>query len=250
MKNTITLALLSLILSLPALAGGKEQKPLALVWAGKGACEDGCYTSTAQMAEMAGFRVQYVTPKNFSQALLDQAKIWLQPGGNALDVVADMGQERIAKLREFVANGGRYVGFCAGAFLSDVWVDDFNTVPGLGITPVVTADFSKPELGSDEVILDVNWGGRLRQIYFNEGGTFRPETIKPDVKVFAHYQTAGLPTLPAAWENTYGAGRVVVTGTHPEAPPKWREDLNKEDGDGDDYDLALEMIQRAMAPRW
>lgn len=250
MKKTILLAVFSLWVSLSSALANQNHKPLALVWAGKGACEDGCYTATAKMAKMAGFQVQLVTTENFSQELLDKATIWLQPGGNAIEVSNDFGPHRMQMLRDFVARGGRYVGFCAGAFFSDAWVDDFNTVPGLGITPVVTADFSKEALGSDEVILDVNWAGRMRHIYFNEGGTFKLETYTPDVKVFAHYQTEGLPGLPAAWENTFGQGRVVVTGTHPEAPPKWREDLNKEDEDGDDYDLALEMIQKAMAPRW
>jgi glutamine amidotransferase-like uncharacterized protein len=245
LKKTILLAVFSLCVSLTASAN-ESHKPLALVWGGKGVCKEGCETATAKMARMAGFQVQMVTKENFSQELLDKAVIWLQPGGNAIEASHDFGIHRIQMLRNFVARGGRYVGFCAGAFFSDTWVDDFNTVPGLGITPVVTADFAK----ESEVILEVNWEGRLRQIYFNTGGTFKLETRTPDVKVFAYYQTEGLPALPAAWENTFGEGRVVVTGTHPEAPPKWREDLNKVDQDGDDYDLALEMIQKAMAPRW
>ena len=248
MKKTIFLAVFFLCFSVVSLAN-QAHKPLALVWAGKGVCKEGCDTATAKMARMAGFRVQMVTTENFSQELLDKAVIWLQPGGDAIAVSHDFGIHRIQMLRDFVARGGRYVGFCAGAFFSDTWVDDFNTVPGLGITPVVTADYSKEALGESEVILDVNWEGRMRQLYFNTGGTFKLETRTPDVNVFAEYQTEGLEILPAAWENTFGHGRVVVTGTHPEAPPKWREDLNKEDGDGDDYDLALEMIQKAMAPR-
>lgn len=249
MKKNILFAILALCVSLSASAND-AYKPLALVWAGKGVCKEGCDTAAAKMAKMAGFQVQMVTKENFSQQLLDRAVIWLQPGGNAIEASHDFGIHRIQMLRNFVARGGRYVGFCAGAFFSDAWVDDFNTVPGLGVTPVVTADFAKEVLGKSEVILEVNWGGRLRQIYFNTGGTLKPETLTPDVKIFAYYQTEGLPALPAAWENTYGQGRVVVTGTHPEAPAKWREDLNKVDGDGDDYDLALEMIQKAMAPRW
>lgn len=249
MKKTILFAVFSLCVSLSASAN-QNHKPLALVWAGKGVCKEGCDTATAKMARMAGFQVQMVTKESFSQELLDKAAIWLQPGGNAIEVSHDFGIHRIQMLRNFVARGGRYVGFCAGAFFSDTWVDDFNTVPGLGITPVVTADFAKETLGKAEVILDVKWEGRLRQIYFNTGGTFQPETQTSDVKVFAYYETEGLPNLPAAWESTFGQGRVVVTGVHPEAPPKWREDLNKEDTDGDDYDLAQGMIQKAMAPLW
>jgi glutamine amidotransferase-like uncharacterized protein len=243
-------ALVLLLFSTLSFANNKtDEKPLALVWFGPGACVENCARAAAHMARLAGFKVQHVTSENFSQALLDEAKLWVQPGGDAIAAAKDMGVERLQMLRAFVDKGGRYVGFCAGAFLADHWVDDFNTVPGLGITPVVTEDYAKDQVGLDELILDVNWEGKLRHLYFNTGGTFRPETATPDVKVLAYFQTEGMPVLPAAWENTFGAGRVVVTGTHPEAPPKWREDLNKVDEDGDDYDLALEMIRRAMAPR-
>jgi glutamine amidotransferase-like uncharacterized protein len=220
------------------------KRPIALVWNGTGACEEGCANAAARVARRAGYEVKWVSEENLSTELLLKASLWVQPGGDGIEVAKILGSEGLAMIREFVSAGGSYIGFCAGAFLTDRWVDDFNTVEGLGITPVITADFAKPELGQQDAILSVNWGGSIRHIYFSEGATFKPYADR-DVNVFAHYQNAGLPESPAAWENQYGAGKVVVTGVHPEATSTWKRDSKLFDQDGDDTDLALEMFERA-----
>lgn len=220
------------------------KRPLALIWNGPGICDESCPEAVLVMAERAGFRTKLVNQDNFSQKLLDAATLWIQPGGNAIELSHAFGPARMQMLRTFISGGGGYLGFCAGAFFADTWVDDFNTVPGLAITPVITEDYAKVELGKNDAIVAVNWASQVRHLYFSEGATLRAGPIPKTVRVIARYHQAGLPAGVAAWENRYGAGKVVVAGVHPEAPQDWKTDLN--DPDGDDFDLALEMFQRVM----
>lgn len=61
--------------------------PLALVYAGPGACS-GCEVGAAKAARAAGFRTQYVTDQLQDFSILKKARIWVQPGGESL-VAAD-----------------------------------------------------------------------------------------------------------------------------------------------------------------
>lgn len=221
------------------------QRPLALVWNGTGACKEECATAAAKVARAAGYYVRYQNEKNFDPALLTKAKVWVQPGGDGIEAAKAMGSEKLAAIRSYVHAGGAYVGFCAGAFLADKWVDDFNTVEGLGITPVTTTDFGKDKLAGKDIILDVKWEGHLRHLYFSDGASFKPNP-NADIRIIAEYDTPGLPIEPAVWENKYGAGTVILSGPHPEAPDDWKENLDNKDADGDDSDLAEELFVRAI----
>jgi glutamine amidotransferase-like uncharacterized protein len=226
-----------------------NDRPIALVWGDDGACKEGCVTALADLAEIAGFDTIIVTRKNFSQRLLDSAALWVQPGGDAIDVSKALKSKRLEMIRDFVYNGGSYLGICAGAFLADTWVDDKNTIPGLGITPVVTADYKKKEIGKKEMILDVYWNGIMRKIYFSQGPTIKENSRGMDqIDIFAYY-FRNEELAPAAWENSYGDGYVVVSGMHPEALPAWKKRLKQKDTDGDDSDLALELFDRAYKNR-
>lgn len=221
-----------------------QAAPLAVIWSGHGSCNEGCAEAAGKVAKQAGYRVEFVTTRNFSATLLERASIWVQPGGDGIKAAQTLGPKRLSMIRDFVAKGGSYIGFCAGAFLADHWVDDFNTVAGLGITPVVTADFAKAELGSSETLLDINWNGKIRSVYFSEGATFKPAD-EAQVDVIAYYASPKLPNAPAAWENSFEKGKVVVSGVHPEAPQSWKDDTGQEDQDGDDIDLAVDLFRRA-----
>ena len=52
---------------------------------------------------------------------------------------------------------------------------------------------------------------------------------------------------PAMIETTAGAGLVILSGPHPEAPEDWRTKLGLSDSDGLDQDLARKMIQAAVS---
>jgi glutamine amidotransferase-like uncharacterized protein len=202
---------------------------LALVYGGPGTENyeaNGSMAAAAQAARTAGFDVQIVTamPPEESWA---GASVWIQPGGENFVQARDMKRTGVfERVKQFVASGGGYVGFCAGAFMAQ----SDNSL-GLGLVPGQAYRYSKGAFKAK-----VMWNGQLRYIHYENGPQLVPE---PGFRVFATYASNG---APAAGEGRYGAGRVVISGVHPEALPDW---WPTRDPDGPDVELAAQMIREA-----
>ena len=218
----------------------------ALVYSGPGAC-DGCYQAAYSMALKAGFDPMYVNESDLDSSstpedqasLFKDAAIWLQPGGKSSTAVNAMTSELKKALVDFVAQGGGYVGFCAGAFSSTKLVgttanEGFNFMPGKTILYGGQEDSA--------AILPIKWNGVVRNIYW-EGGPYLTELPPGQVEPIAYYPNGQV----AKARTQFGKGRVFVTGTHPEADRTWRRDYGLTDPDGDDHDLAIDMINWATA---
>jgi glutamine amidotransferase-like uncharacterized protein len=242
--------LLLLALSLPAHAAPAGT---ALVYDGPGVCDDRCDQAASAVAERAGLKIRWVTPEQLRSTdpaeLFRDAAVWIQPGGNAIDAAHALRAKGLERIRDYIQDGGAYLGFCAGAFLADKTVNDEETLAGLGIIPVSTFDYPADH-GEWGTILPFRWNGQKRSVYFNGGGSFKVPSGMLGVEVFARYADDG---LPAAIQTTFGAGRVVVSGPHPEALAWWKDQARREDEDaidedGSDFDLAADMLARALGP--
>jgi glutamine amidotransferase-like uncharacterized protein len=143
-------------------------------------------------------------------------------------------------LREFVEHGGAYVGFCAGAFFTDTFIDDDHKVPGLHIIPVETADYDGNK-GDDGTIVSIIWHGQKRDVFFNGGAYFKVAPRAP-VEILSRYTTGEVASIEAQ----FGAGRVAISGFHPEATDDWKKFAVGVDHDGPDFDIADEMVRLAM----
>lgn len=230
--------------SVPTALAAPQKRPLALVYQGPGGCTRWkCNEAAAAAAYARGFDIRFVTPAHLTPEVFVGASIWIQPGGNAITVAQKIGKQGLALIRKFVKNGGAYVGFCAGAFLADSTVDNGETVRGLGILPVATADVPV-DSGDAGIPMVINWLGKKRTLFFNGGGYFKTKgrDRTPDYTVLAWYPDGTAATL----ETAYGKGGVVVTGAHPEAFTSWKDDAHFKDPDGSDRFLAEDMIMRAM----
>lgn len=230
---------LLLAFALPAHA---SPKPLALVYHGKGACKEDCALLAAKSVRQAGFRVQYVDKNNLGEGLLRKATLWVQPGGKSDEVAAALNQKQKDMIRDFVAAGGKYLGFCAGAFLIDQYVHGEKDLPGLNFWPgrqiVVPPD--------DDVakIIPVQWMGKTRWLYYEGGPYF---DFDPKNPAMSQYKATSFYSdgRAAGLEFPFFRGRVAVTGLHPEANASWKEKLP--DPDGGDQAVVNSMIAYLMA---
>lgn len=215
-------------------------KPLALVYKGKGACF-GCELGAAKTALRAGFNVLYVDEKLTDFTVFDQATVWLQPGGVSKTAALAMGEPYLQKIRDFVANGGGYVGFCAGAFLSTEMIGATST-KGLGIVPgktrvLFSGKEDKPKL------LSMTWFGQEKRItYFNGGPYINLEGVNdPNLKVISTYDN--MENNIAGITTRFGKGKVAITGAHPEHLGILKLIHFRFDPDGIDRDLATRMVE-------
>ncbi|MBS1960521.1 MAG: hypothetical protein JST80_13675 [Bdellovibrionales bacterium] len=231
--------------------------PMALVYDGPGACPEDCAASAANAARAAGFNVRIVGP----QALTDRStpdqvtqffqnvRVWIQPGGKSRTAAETMTAKLKSSLVDFVRGGGGYVGFCAGAFLSTPIIGSTG-VQGLGLFPGKTWPYTPPpaRVGLAFSIEKLNWQGQERYVYF-EGGPYLLD-LDPSVEVTATYKDGNVAAARAA----VGAGRIYISGPHPEAPLWWSTVDRVTDADGIDQDLAINMIRwvaRVGSPtRW
>lgn len=212
----------------------------ALVWGGPGACKDGCIDSAVYVTKLAGFDPMIVTPENFDASLFEKAKIWVQPGGKSAAASNAMGAANREIIRQFIANGGGYVGFCAGAFLTTVKVGE-TRVSGLGIIPGRTRVFRRAK-GYPSVEKMITPDG-IKHHYWEGGPWFQLSSEQLEkMTVKSRYHTTNSIN---AVETTYGKGRISVSGTHPEAPQWWYDDSEIVDADGLDNQLAADMIKWA-----
>lgn len=225
---------------------GKDLVPRVFIYRGAGACE-GCEQTLNKLARTLGQKTQYVSAKEISAKSLTQADVWVQPGGDALELARVISKEKMSALREFIFNGGSYVGFCAGAFFADQWIDDNKTVQGLGVLAGETYDFLPTETAT---VLPISWGTEVREMYHQGGPAFRlnfnsdsgsSAGTNSNVAILARYSDSA----PAIIEYSYGKGKVILVGPHPEATEKWfQADGLKVPGRLSD-DLAMVLLNKA-----
>ncbi len=239
-KISLVLSLgVAVLFLIPTLA--EAARPLALVWAGPGACRPGCVKGAAKVASRAGFEVQYIYPglKDFS--VFQEAKLWVQPGGHSVTAAQSMGPAMLERVREFVAEGGGYVGFCAGAFLSTPLIGTTEE-NGYGLIPGETELLIQE--GNDHKMLKVATPKGDEWMYYAGGPFFKisEESLKAvNGEIIGRYPDGKIAAIQAH----YGKGKVAVSGFHPESSFIWKLIKFKIDRDGSDIGYAVDMVKYA-----
>lgn len=168
------------------------------------------------------------------------------PGGADLPYVKECHGIVMNKIKQFISNGGIYIGFCAGGYFGTSRVEfakgdpvlevsgprDLKFYPGIGRGPAFNGFQYDSEVGARAARIMTCQGEELTN-YYNGGGVFVDADLMQDqnVEVLAHYnQTTDVPfsdkdttdnIKPAAVVLCQsGKGKVLLTGTHPEFIPR------------------------------
>ncbi|GDY33426.1 hypothetical protein GTS_50590 [Gandjariella thermophila] len=219
-----------------------RERPLALVYRGPASCS-GCSESVAALLESTptGFRTRYVGPDedvDVTPKTLAGAVVYAQPGGGDVDPAWRRLHRYADDIRDFVHNGGHYLGFCLGGYLA-------GATPGFALLPGDTDRYiGSPNASvhtTDDTLVRVNWRGRQRTMFFQDGPIFR---LRPGAAatVLASYDTGA----PAAVITAYGSGRVGVVGPHPEADRSWYRDADLSNPDGVHPDLGYDLVETTL----
>lgn len=224
-----------------------DARPVALVYRGPASCP-GCSEAVARLLRTSKyqFRIQYIGPRErtkLTSAAFASATLYAQPGGDTSVARADrlIGPSGQRAIKSFIARGGRYLGFCQGAYLA-------GSGPGMGLlSPGNTGQFIATAGASTrspkDTVVPIRWGGRTRMVFFQDGPYMTRSKI-PGERVLARYSNGRI----AALAKPYGQGRVGVVGPHPEAPPSWfrQAGVVSRDSDGPDGDLGRALINATM----
>jgi putative intracellular protease/amidase len=188
--------------------------------------------------------LEQVLPHEIRNGILTEKKfdVVFMPGGMAPRHYEYLKDEGVAKVKEFVRNGGGYVGICAGAYNVCVEHKDYDCPWNYGLIRVQMKDLDHWNRGSGDVcrityttvgkktMCDKNTNKEDSVYRYANGPLFDilPKCDDPDVGepiVFATFSTEftnnGAPKgvmkgTPAVVGGTYGKGRALACSPHPE----------------------------------
>jgi glutamine amidotransferase-like uncharacterized protein len=201
--------------------------------------------ATEQMFQWMGYATERLNAGDIKDGALDNFSILCVPGGNMYQYAQDLSSTGIENIKNFVRDGGGYVGICGGAYFAGekiVWrgnqlpmssleffpgtakgpFDDIVPYPDSGMCRVNITDTTHPITRSEP---DSVW------ILYYWGPAFIPED-NADVTILGRYHITDQPMMLAL---NYGHGRAFLIGTHPEI---------EEDSDRDGVTFADELDDR------
>ena len=227
-----------------------EKIPTIAIYSDKGTWEESV-KAAEKMFQWMGYEVELIDANYINKKELDNFEILCFPGGDMFQYAQDISLEGKDDIRNFVSDGGGYIGICGGAYFASekvIWqenelpmiplglfsgtakgpIDEIVTYPDYSMCEVNIVDSTHPVTKSepDSVSVLYYWGPVLIPDKDN------------DINILGRYNKGNQPTM-LAFE--YGEGKVFLIGTHPEIEENSDRDGvnfgNELDDKGSDWDL-------------
>jgi glutamine amidotransferase-like uncharacterized protein len=208
------------------------------LYAGEGTAES-CITATHNMFEWMGYSVVLIDADVINTGGLSDFRVICVPGGDMYEYGNDISNAGKENIRQFVTDGGGYIGICGGAYFTGhtvYWQGDQIPMTPLALFPGTTSGpIHDIAPYPDCVMCKIDICDHLHPITESEPDTawimycYGPR-LMPDVN--AQVDILGVYDItndPAMIAFTYGDGRVFIIGTHPE----YEEDSDRDGLTGD-----------------
>ncbi|CRG86454.1 putative protein C23C11,06c [Talaromyces islandicus] len=241
-------------------ARDSHSSPKALIYRGPAAC-DGCPESVAALLQSSSsnFEVEYAGPNeeiDINAESLSDVDLFVQPGGGDLKPGWKHTKKYKNAIREYVAQGGRYAGFCLGAYLAGPHLGYDLLPPGSFIADEMDQDGAQVKNATNTVI-QVNWtfhtGAKKgekedgRWLYFQDGAVMKlaPSVLNDSSTTILGRFSANNDI--AASVTSFEKGWVGLVGPHPEADESWYQLVNVTNPDGIHFDIGHDFVESIMA---
>lgn len=223
---------------------GTSNLPIALIYRGPAAC-DGCPETIADRLQ-SKYQIVYVGPRekvNVNVNILSTAKLYVQPGGGDIFETWPHVRQYASLLRDFVRNGGRYLGVCLGAYFAGTF-PGYGLLPGSGQTDQYITSKGAIVTSEIDTVIPLYWRGSRRHVYFQDGTRLMIDHTASSAQILAVYTNG---EIAAAVQNN-GKGRVGMVGPHPEADESWYSMYKLRNPDGRmSFDLFDDLVNTLMA---
>jgi len=209
--------------------GGSARPIKTGVYAGRGISGNGATEWFRIVNRSPDLELKIVDSKMIRDGGLAGLDVFVMPGGSSPDIKKDLGTNGVARLREFIWNGGGYFGTCAGCCLMMEEAPDPSR--GIGVMPF----YRSGSKGRFLIPVELNKEGAeatglktgLYSIQYSHGPILEPSTqlvAGASFKVFGvnrsdsgkHGKGPEMYGRAAIVGGTFGKGRVFVTSVHPE----------------------------------
>ncbi len=233
-------------LTLSACTGRDEQSNVAatttnatgslLLFSGKGA-SPGSVSAIKKILNNKGLNYSIVDSSQLngmSEAQMRRHSLLIVPGGNFEEIGKGLTSNTTASVRSAVKGGLNYLGICAGAFFAGD--SPYN---GLNLTSGVRFRFySAEDQGIRKAAVPITFAeGSSLDHYWEDG---------PQLTGWGAVVGKYPDGTPAIAEGTFGHGRVILSGVHPEAQANWRHGLTFATPAEVNNEYALTLIKAAL----
>jgi len=196
------------------------------------ACEVECALAMEAALEHK-FEVKLFGIEDLDPKFLSTVDVLAFPGGlgdsDQFDEIFDA--DHVDAVRNFVSDGGKYLGICMGAY----WAGSYYFDILHGIEPVqYISQLDADVLTEEPTLARVDWNGQEEDMYFYDGCAFVGNLAFTDIVA-----TYGNGDAMAVYQN-----RVGLIGCHPESEEWWYE-LEEMDGwhEGRHNELLCEFVE-------
>src|SRR5262245_24041661 len=121
-RRLLTVLLLAAVLATGVQADAPKanpQNPVAVaLYAGAGASGKGPKMLEKTLQEKGEFKVTTITPEEIRAGKLKDYRVLIIPGGLSQTQGIALGEDGREMVRQFISEGGTYVGICAGCYLA------------------------------------------------------------------------------------------------------------------------------------
>ena len=248
MSRLFLTSLVFFLFSLSTYASNLTQTRNIYILKSSGVC-DGCAEAVSKMLFTVGLKSQILGPSELKANVTTDDMLVIGGGIPNSDGEWIIKQDLVKVgafdwLKSFIANGGRYVGICAGAYLTEEWIDKNlgESGKGLDIFPGKIDNYSKRSKSTKFLLTEWPDMGTKRWVYFQDGPAFYPD-MNSNVKVLATYTA---DETPAAVTYTYGKGKVGLISPHLEADEEWAKMYKLTDKDGIDYSYGIAIFRQVL----
>ncbi len=183
--------------------------------------------SNSNSNALSNIKFEYSTSDVITSTILANYDVLYMPGGQGGEQYVDSDTIDGDAIKNFVSNGGGYVGICAGAYAGTDYVDGWYN--GWGVAPDVDAEHPYVEenltvsisnegqnvLGDSGILTISHQNGPA---FYSNGGNMVTLATYAD-------NSTGYQDYPAIVGDYYGKGRTVLSGVHPELTPQHPEIL-------------------------
>ncbi len=200
-----------------------------LIYNGNGAitsCVSGIKTALTSVNNnnlVPGYKFTYTTSTAISASILSNYDLLVMPGGSSgKTYLNSLSSSSKTAIKNFVYSGHGFLGICAGAYAGSQYVDGMYA--GLGVAPhvrskAVTHEGTLPVTMTSSGSSLLGFSNTLNLAHYNgpamyaSGGT---------ITTFATYadSSTGYKGYGAIVGDTYGNGRTILSGPHPELAPQ------------------------------
>lgn len=197
-------------------------KPLFLVYTDHPMCSIDCADAVCEVLNESGlYDARMVGPDShpktaLTKALLKKADCVVFGGGlGDSDQFDDTLYSYSASIKNYVKNGGKYLGICMGSYFSGSHY--FDLLLGYDAVQYIKRKGSTVKVSGPSIVKLVWNNGQKYSIYFHDGAAFVETPNIHDANIIARYKNGDI----AALIQDHKKGKIGVIGPHPEARKWW-----------------------------